>query len=114
MYVVQKDCLLLSLDINVLKGLKVTILQQKVKASVSHGVKNTLNFLSSIVATDHELLFGILNDGDLSTIDNSKIAKLKEKTRIFSLKLNIGQENGSGRSWKLEEALSCNPEKESC
>ena len=38
MYVVQKDCLLLSLDINVLKGLKVTILQQKVKASVSHGV----------------------------------------------------------------------------
>ena len=55
--------------------------------SLEHAKHFIIGCLNLIVATDHQPLLGILNDRDLSTIDNPKLSKLKERTLNFQFNI---------------------------
>ena len=59
--------------------------------AVSYSLNHAKNFVlgcpNLLVVTDHEPLLGIFNDRELSTIDNPRISKLKEKTLRYQFKI---------------------------
>ena len=75
--------------------------------SLEHAKHFVVGCPNLIVATDHEPLLGILNDRDLSTINNSRIAKLKERTMNFQFKIK----HCPGKWHRGPDALSRNPAK---
>ena len=77
--------------------------------SVSWGLHDARMFILGcndlIVITDHKPLLGILNDRDLSSIDNSRLSNLKEKTFKFGFKIQYNP----GKWHRGPDALSRNP-----
>lgn len=79
--------------------------------AVVHGLQRCRMFVlgspNLIIAVDHKPLVGILNDRELSTIDNPRLLQLKEKTLMY--RFRIIHAPGKSEIMKIPDTTSRNP-----